>query len=108
MEDYNVQDNALTNKAIVLLERVLVELENLKIDRITDVTLRRNYENLISEVENVMTLINQNPRFDWVLFQNEIDRLFNIDKNLTGVILKLNWREGENWAFIKGEIGKAS
>ena len=55
-----------------------------------------------------MTLINQNPRFDWVLIQNEIDRLFNIDKNLTGVILKLNWREGENWAFIKGKIGKAS
>jgi hypothetical protein len=108
MKDYNLHNNALNNKAIVILERVLVELENLKIERITDVTLRRNYENLIAEVENVMTLINQNPRFDWVLIQNEIDRLFNIDKNLTGVILKLNWREGENWAFIKGKIGKAS
>jgi hypothetical protein len=108
MEDYNVKDNGLTKKTIVLLERVLVELERLKIDKITDVTLRRNYENLISEVENIMTLINKNPRFDWVLIQKEIDRLFSIDSNLTGVILMLNWREGENWAHIKGKIGKAS
>jgi hypothetical protein len=108
MEDYNLQDNGLTKKTIVLLERVLVELERLKIDKITDVTLRRNYENLIAEVGHIMTLINQNPRFDWILIQKEIDRLYSNDKNLSGINLKLHWKEGENWGRIKGKLGKAS
>ena len=108
MEDYNVQDNGLNKKVIVLLERILVELERLKIDQITDVTLCRNYENLIIEVKHIITLINENPRFDWVMLQEEIDRLYTLDKNLSGIILKLRWREGENFGFIKGKLGKAS
>jgi hypothetical protein len=107
MEDYNLQDNGLTKKTIVLLERVLVELERLKIDKITDVTLRRNYENLIAEVGHIMTLINQNPRFDWVLIQKEIDRLYSIHKNLNGIKLQLSWSEGENYITIDGKLGKA-
>tara|TARA_R110002126_G_scaffold290356_1_gene447137 strand:- start:17556 stop:17882 length:327 start_codon:yes stop_codon:yes gene_type:complete len=108
MEDYNAQDNGLNKKAIVLLERILVELERLKIDKITDVTLRRNYENLITEVNHIITLINKNPRFDWVILQEEIDRLYTLDKSLSGIHLKLRWREGKNFAFINGKLGKAS
>ena len=48
MEDYNVKDNGLTKKNIVLLERVLVELERLKIDKITDVMPPRCNENAVA------------------------------------------------------------
>jgi hypothetical protein len=112
MEDYNVQDNALTNNVITLLERTLVNHQRLKIERITDITFCRSIDAMSSDVNNVMLLVKENPRFDWVVIQNEIDECFSKDKNATGVSIQLDWREvekgSENRILIKGKIGKAS
>lgn len=107
MKDYKIQDNALNNKASTLLDRMLVEHKRLKIERFTDVPFCRNIDYLTSEVEKVKLLINENPRFQWVIIQKEMDRLFSTDKNINGIILKLSWKEGEKWGSINGKIEKA-
>jgi hypothetical protein len=108
MEDYNVNNNALTNNAVALLNNMLVELKRLKIDRILDTPFCRTIDHLSNQVENVKLLITENPRFEWVLIQKEMDSLFQRDRNLDGVYIKLSWRPGGNFGFIKGQIKKAS
>jgi hypothetical protein len=108
MEDYNVQDNAFTNKATTLLNRMLVIHQRMKIDRIKDVSFCRDIDFLSSQVENTKLLINEAPRFDWVSIQNKIDALYQTDRNISGVNLNLRWGEGENMGFLNCKIGKAS
>ena len=59
-----------------------------------------------SEMEKIKTTIVANPRFDWVNIQEEIDRLYVRDPNLTGVIIYLDWSDGENRASYKYRIKK--
>ena len=56
--------------------------------------------NKISIIEN---LISNNPRFDWMLIQNEMDRLFKIDPELTGYDIQFDFKESSkpNRALIK-------
>ena len=112
MENYNTQDTVLTNNAITLLERILVDLQRLKIERILDVTFCRTLDYLCSQLNNVKLLILQNPRFDWIAIQNEIDECYSKDKNATGVVIYLDWKEVEKGKekriSIKAQIGKAS
>jgi len=111
MEDYNAQDNALTNNAVTLLERNLTEIERLKLDRILDINLCRSLEYFSLQIKNSILLIQKNPRFDWVIIQNEIDRCYTLDKNATGVVIYLDWKDVENEKvnriYIHGKIGKA-
>jgi hypothetical protein len=105
MTDYIIMDNSLKNKALILLEGVLVELERLKLDRIIELQLYRFFENLILEIGKIETCIAENPRFDWVSLQNEIDELYANDKNLNGVVIQMDWKEGaSNRAIIKRQI----
>lgn len=105
MTDYEIIGNSLEKKSLILLEGVLVELERLKIDRITELQLYRVFENLIVEIGKIETCIAENPRFDWVSLQNEIDDLYANDKNLNGVVIHMDWKEGaSNRAIIKRQI----
>ena len=56
--------------------------------------------NKISIIEN---LISSNPRFDWILIQNEMDRLFKVDPELTGYDIQFDFKESSkpNRALIK-------
>ena len=56
--------------------------------------------NKISIIEN---LISNNPRFDWMLIQNEMDRLFKVDPELTGYDIQFDFKESvkPNRALIK-------
>ncbi len=106
MEDLNAKDKNLTKSSLILIDRQQSEIERLKIERMRDYSLVRSLNYFQIENEKIRTLINENVRFDYVQIQNEIYRLYAQDKNLTGIILKLSWREGENFGFIKGKIGK--
>ena len=112
MENYKTQDNALTNNAVILLERILTEKQRLKLERILDSNLCRTLEHLSFQVKNVITLLRVNPRFDWIAIQNEIDECYTRDKNATGVVIYLDWKEvakgKENRISIVGKISKAS
>ncbi len=54
----------------------------------------------ISIIEN---LISRDPRFDWKIIQNEMDRLFNVDPELTGYNIQFDFKESDhpNRALIK-------
>jgi hypothetical protein len=112
MEDYNIQDNSLTNSSIILLDRILDEHQRLKMERIIDVTFCRTIDSLSSQVENVKLLIKQNPKFDWVLIKIEANRMIACDKNITGIKVELPFKDcekgKENWGIISGKINKAS
>lgn len=100
MKDYNLQNNKFIKNGLVIAERILTEIERLKIDRITDVILLRFLAYFISEIEKLKVIISVNPRFEWELLQEEIDRLYSLDKNLTGINIQLNWKDGENRGFL--------
>ncbi|APG66322.1 hypothetical protein LPB136_13485 [Tenacibaculum todarodis] len=100
MKDYNAQNNKFIKNGLVIIERMLTEIERLKIDRITDVILLRFLTYFISEIEKLKIIISSNPRFEWFFLQEEIDRLYSMDKNLTGINIQLNWKDGENRAFL--------
>ncbi|MCH3881711.1 hypothetical protein [Tenacibaculum aquimarinum] len=100
MKDYNAQNNKFIKNGLVIIERMLTEIERFKIDRITDDILLRFLTYLISEVEKLKIIISSNPRFEWVLLQEEIDRLYSMDKNLTGINIQLNWKDGEKRGLL--------
>ena len=104
MEDYNAQNNKFIKNGLVIIERVLTEIERLRIDRITDSLLLKTLDFFKTELEKIKTTIIRNPRFDWVNIQEEIDDLYRRDPNLTGVILRIDWKDGDNPAFYKYPI----
>lgn len=108
MEDYNTKDNGQTHKSLILLEKLQLENERLRVERITDLNLRRFLENQQKELDNLKTTIVQKPRFKYEEIQQEIDKLYKIDTNLTGIVIYLDWKDGNNRAFFKHRIKKAS
>jgi hypothetical protein len=106
MKDYNAQNNKFIKNGLVIIERVLIEIERLRIDRITDNLLLRFLDYFKTELEKLKLIIVYNPRFDWVNIQEEIDDLYTRDPNLTGIILYLDWKEGENRASYKFTVKK--
>ncbi len=108
MEDFNANNNGQTHNALILLERLQTDTERLRIERITDLNLRRFLENQQKELDNLKTVIIQKPRFKYDVIQHEIDRLYKIDNNLTGIIIYLDWKDGDNRAFFKHRIKKVS
>lgn len=106
MEDYNMQNNKFIKNGLVIIERQLIDIERLKIDRITDDNLLRHLEYYKDGFNKLKTIIVTNPRFNWVNIQEGIDRLYAMDPNLTGVNFQLDWKHGGNRAFIKHVIGK--
>ncbi|WP_397445977.1 hypothetical protein [Polaribacter sp. R77954] len=104
MEDYNAQNNKFIKNGLVIIERVLTEIERLRIDRITDSLLLKTLDFFKTELEKIKTTIIRNPRFDWVNIQEEIDDLYRRDPNLTGMILYIDWKDGGNRGFYKYKI----
>lgn len=108
MKDYNSQNNGQIHKALTLLERIQKDNERLRLERITDLNLKRYLECKQKELDDLKTVIVQNPRFKFDIIQQETDRLYKIDNNLTGIIIYLDWKDGNNRAFFKHRINKAS
>lgn len=106
MKDYNLQNNKFVKNGLVIIERIQTDLSRLKIDRIKDSLLLRHLHFYNSELEKVKLMIVKNPRFPFVLIQEEIDRLYTIDNSLTGMNIKLDWKEGENRGLIECNLNK--
>jgi hypothetical protein len=104
MEDYTMQNNKSIRNGLIILERARAEMARLKVDRITDTLLWKHLDYYDAELDKVSITIKQNPRFEWVKIQEEIDGLYSIDPNLTGMILYLDWKDGGNRGFLKHRI----
>lgn len=108
MKDFNSQNNGRAHVSLMLLERVQTDIESLRVDRMSDLNLRRFLESLQKELNDLKLVIVQNPRFKFDEIQQEIDRIYKVDNNLTGIIIYLDWKDGNNRAFFKHRINKAS
>ena len=108
MKDYNTLNNKFVQNGLVILESLTTEITRFKIDRITDSFLLKFLDYILHELDKVKITIENNPRFMWVQIQKEIDRLYALDKNITGVTIQLDWKDGNNRAFFKHRIKKAS
>jgi hypothetical protein len=104
MKDYNVQSNKFIQNGLVITERLFTDIERLKIDRIRDTELLRYLDSFKSDLEKVKKTIIYNPRYEWVIIQEEIDRRYALDKNLTGMNLYLDWKDGGNRGFYEHRI----
>ena len=98
MIDYNVQNNKFVQNGLVIINNLSTEITRLKIDRISDNLLLKFLDYTLSELDKIKITTENNPRFSWVLIQEEIDRLYSLDKNLTGINIKLDWKPGEKRA----------
>lgn len=98
MEDYNIQNNKFSNNGYSIIEDLLMEIEKLKINRITDSLLLRNLDYFTDQIKRIEITIKNNPRFNWVKIQEEIDRLYKLDNKLIGVYLTIRWGAGNNFA----------
>jgi hypothetical protein len=106
MKDYNVENNKFVQNGLVIIDRLSTEIARFKVDRITDTFLLKFLDYCLSEIEKIKTTIDKNPRYEWVEIQEEIDRLYTLDNNLTGMIIYLDWKDGLNRGFYKHRINK--
>jgi hypothetical protein len=104
MKDYNGDSNKFIQNGLVITERLFSDFERLKIDRIKDVPLLRYIDSFKFDLENIEKTIINNPRYEWVKIQEEIDRSYDSDKNLTGMNLCIDWKDGGNRCFYKHRI----
>ena len=104
MEDYSLESNKFIQNGLVITERLFTDIERFKIDRITDTELLRYMDSFKSDLEKIKKTIINNPRFKWVIIQEEIDRLYGLDKNLTGINLYIDWKDGGSRGFYEHRI----
>ncbi|QXP72125.1 hypothetical protein H0I29_08695 [Polaribacter sp. R2A056_3_33] len=104
MKDYNALNNKFVQNGLVIIQSLSTEISRFKIDRITDKFLLKFLDYVLSELDKVKIAIENNPRFIWVQIQEEIDRLYALDKSITGITVQLDWKQGGNRAFYKLEI----
>jgi hypothetical protein len=106
MDDYNLENNKFVKNGLDILEGLLTETERLRIDRITDDPLLRFLDFFKSEIEKVKKTIVVNPRFDFGNIQEQIDGLYAKDPSTTGVMIRLDWRDGNKRALLNYRIKK--
>ena len=106
MKDYNALSNKFVLNGLVIIERLSTEIARFKIGRITDNLLLKFLDYVLSELDKIKITIEKNPRFIWVQIQEEIDRLYALDKSITGITVQLDWKQGGNRAFYNLEINK--
>tara|TARA_B110000116_G_C16624378_1_gene485262 strand:+ start:560 stop:886 length:327 start_codon:yes stop_codon:yes gene_type:complete len=104
MEDYRLESNKFIQNGLVITERLFTDIERFKIDRITDTELLRYMDSFKSDLEKIKKTIINNPRYKWVIIQEEIDRLYGLDKNLTGMNLHIDWKDGGSRGFYEHRI----
>jgi hypothetical protein len=104
MKDYNRDSNKFIQNGLVITERLFTDFERLKIDRIKDVQLLRYLDSFKFDLGNIKKTIINNPRYEWVKIQEEIDRLYDLDKSLTGINFCIDWEDGGNRGFYKHRI----
>jgi hypothetical protein len=73
-----------------------------------DIEANQFFEWCLKKHEIIFGLVQYNPRFGWAEIQNEMDRLFRLDRKLTGFQLNLNIVDTEkpNKAIIERNISK--
>lgn len=106
MQDYNAINTKFVQNGLVILKRLSTEITRFKTDRITDNLLLKFLDYTLSELDKVKIAIENNPRFIWVQIQEEIDRLYALDKSITGITVQLDWKQGGNRAFYKFVINR--
>ena len=57
----------------------------------------------LDKITIIENLISRDPRFNWKIIQNEMDRLFKVDPELSGYNIQFDFKESEhpNRALIK-------
>ena len=89
---------------------IIFHLKEMKKEIYISQTIYNKYQNFVrildyhlNKISIIENLISNNPRFDWMLIQNEMDRLFKVDPELTGYDIQFDFKESSkpNRALIK-------
>lgn len=99
MKDYNVQNNKFIKNGLVIADGLLIEIERLRVDRISDNVLSKYLDYFKTEIEKLKITIAKNPKLDWINLEEEIARLYALDPTLTGLTVNYIWKEGNRLAY---------
>lgn len=78
------------------LEQLECDLLRMQMDNNRNFILSRSIDVLVSKIKMIKNLIQNEPRFNWNLIQSEMDRLFSLDKSLTGYNILFDFSDTKN------------
>lgn len=93
----------IKNDILYHLDEMEKEIYNSKTIFNRDQNILRTLDWFLNKKSIIKDLISKDPRFDWVVIQNEMDRLYKIDPYLTGFNIQFDFKESikKNRALIK-------
>jgi hypothetical protein len=90
-ENSKSRDRKYTKSSIILIDRLMVDVFRLKIDRVTDEPLVKYLDYFESQLGKIEMTIRANPRYVWQELQDTFDYKYKNDKTITGASVNFNW-----------------
>jgi hypothetical protein len=92
MDALEVTDQKNINDITYHIEKVITDNSRRIIDNSTKHILVRGLTDANNRLKLVLSLIDIDPRFDWMLIQKEMDSLYREDNTLTGFDMKVDFK----------------
>lgn len=93
MDRFKNTESCNTKDIIFHLEKLQTDFHRLQIEHNKDYFLVKHLNSLIDRVLLIKNLVNEDPRFDWKIIQEEMDRLFGEDQSLTGYKIYFDFKK---------------
>lgn len=93
MENLLLETQGAKHKMNIICNRVRTDLVRFCTLRPIDLDLLRSLESIEKDIERIQNQIFIDPRFDWIIIQEVISSMYKKDQNLSGVLIKFDWKE---------------
>ena len=102
-----LNNNQFTTDGILYrLDKTIDHIQFLKEKYPEDREANKNFNWILEELTIIGSLVRYNPRFGWSEVQREMDRIYKVDKSITGYHLILDFKQVDcpRRPFINGII----
>ncbi len=93
MDIFKNTESCNTKDIIFHLEKLQTDFQRLQIEHNRNYFLVKHLNSLIDRISLIKNLVNKDPRFDWKIIQDEMDRLFGEDQSLTGYGINFDFKK---------------
>lgn len=95
-----------SNDIIYHLEQLQADLYRIQIGNNRNFILSKSIDIVNGKIDFIKGLVQIEPRFEWKLIQNEMDRLFKKDNSLTGYTINFDFKDEEKPNRAKIQVNK--
>jgi len=85
-----------SNDIVYHLEQLQADLYRMQICNNRNFILSKSIDVIIEKIEMIKRIQQVEIRFDYLIIQDEMDRLFKEDNSLTGCTINFDFKESEN------------